>query len=77
MRFALRSTRSCFSFSKTQISSSIRSLILSIIIKVTFFIGRFFPDICFVEFDIALEWFEKLADLDPYHYENMDMYYKV
>jgi hypothetical protein len=45
-------------------------LTLSTIIKVTklFFVFEL------VEFEYALEYFEKLIEIDPFRYENMDMY---
>lgn len=29
------------------------------------------------DFDISLEWFEKLVDLDPFRFENMDTYSNI
>lgn len=29
------------------------------------------------EYDIALDWFEKLLAIDPYRYENMDLYSNI
>ena len=29
------------------------------------------------EFDISLDWFERLGEMDPYRYENMDTYSNI
>lgn len=29
------------------------------------------------DFDVSLEWFEKLVDIDPFRYENMDTYSNI
>ena len=29
------------------------------------------------EFDISLDWFERLVEIDPYRYENMDTYSNI
>ena len=29
------------------------------------------------DFDVSLEWFEKLVEIDPYRFENMDTYSNI
>lgn len=33
--------------------------------------------IYYTEFDISLDWFQKLQELDPYRFENMDTYSNI
>lgn len=30
-----------------------------------------------IEFDISLEWFQKLLEIDPFRFENMDTYSNI
>ena len=71
----LKLTMGYFAFSTNRVISLIKSLILFTIIKVTFFME--FLVTCVLEFDIALNWFEKLVDADPYRLEHMDTYSNI